>query len=675
MLRLLAPEQRLALMLRRVLLGLFLFCLLPAFAWANSPGKNGTRTIATLNTTVNQSTTLSVAAAAGASTITVASIAALTSTEATGGGALAVGDVILIYQARGATIDTTNTPTYGDITSYGNAGNYEFQSVASVSGNDIGLLPLSTGSSCTAGALKRSYDSGAQVIRVPQYASLTVDAGASISTLAWNGSVGGVVAIRVQNTLTVNGTITVAGLGFRGAPQDNLDRASGGFTNLFFASDANPAGGAKGEGIASGAGGTFGTIVLPYSNQGANFDIGAPANGGGGGGSHNGGGGGGANAAASLTPYCTAGTATYTLSVGTSFVWCGQGSMPNTVTGSAAWVFDPAYRANGNARTAHVGGGRGGYTFSNSNQDATVTGPGVAVWGGNRRQAVGGWGGRPLAQDLANRAFLGGGGGAGAVNSGTGSGAGASGGGLMFIDTNVLAGTGAVLANGNTAPNTLGSHNDAPGGGGAGGSIIVRAASGSVGSIQANGGNGGNQLIPGGEAEGPGGGGGGGIIAFIGGTQSASGGAGGTTTSSSLTEFPRNGATDASAGLTGQTAPQLIFPGIQCAGLSIAKSSTPTGTITAGTTLTYTITISNTGPAAADGSLLRDPAATGLSCSAVTCTSVLNPAPTACAPTFVTAASVTIGNLQGGGIPINSFPSSSTLTFQVTCGVTATGLP
>jgi uncharacterized repeat protein (TIGR01451 family) len=658
--------------LQRMLLSLLLLACLPTFVWANSPGKNGTRTIATLNTIVNQSTTLSVAAAAGASTITVANIANLTnSVDPAGTGTLAPGDVILIYQARGATINTTDTPTYGDITSYGNAGNYEFQSVASVSGNDIGLLPLSSGSSCTAGALKRSYDSGAQVIRVPQYASLTVNAGASISSSAWDGSVGGVVAIRVQNTLTVNGTISVAGLGFRGAPQDNLDRPSNVYTNLFFTSDANPAGGAKGEGIASGTNGTFGTVALPYSNPGGNFDIGAPANGGGGGGSHNGGGGGGANAAASLTPYCTVGTATYTLSVGTSFVWCGQGVMPNSVTGSAAWTLDPGYRANANALTAHVGGGRGGYTFSNANLDATVSGPGVTTWNGNRRQALGGWGGRPLAQDLANRAFFGGGGGAGAVNSGTGSGAGAPGGGIIFIDTNVLAGTGALLANGNTAPNTLGSHNDAPGGGGAGGSIIVRASSGSVGSMQANGGNGGSQLIPGAESEGPGGGGGGGIIAFIGGTQSASGGTGGTTTSSSLTEFPRNGATDASAGLTGQSAPQLIFPGIQCAGLSISKSSTPTGTVTAGTTLTYTITISNTGPAAANGSLLRDPVATGLSCSAVTCTSAIG---TTCAAA-VPAASVTVANLQGSGIPISSFPSSSTLNFQVTCGVSATGLP
>ncbi len=647
--------------------------LLTHAVWANSPGKNGTRTIATTNTVINQFTTITSAVSAGAGTITVASIAALSSGEATGGGALAAGDVILIYQARGASINTTDTPTYGDITAYGHAGNYEFQSVASVSGNDIGLAPLNAGASCGAGATKRTYSAGAQVIRVPQYASLTVGAGASVATNAWNGDTGGVLAMRVRDTLTVDGTITVSGLGFRGAPQDAGDRASGGFTNLFFASDANPAGGAKGEGIASGPGGTFGGVTLTFSNPGGNFDIGAPANGGGGGGSHNGGGGGGANAATSLAFYCTSGTATYTLSVGgTSFVWCGQGTMPSTVVGSVAWTLDPGYRANGNVLTAQPGGGRGGYTFSNSDQTATFSGPGITAWGGNRRQALGGWGGRPLAQDLPNRGFFGGGGGAGAANSGTNSGAGAPGGGIIFIEAGALAGTGAVLANGNTAPNTLGSHNDAPGGGGAGGSIILRAGSGSVGSMQANGGNGGNQLITLAEAEGPGGGGGGGIIAVLGagGSQAASAGTGGTTTSSSLTEFPRNGATDGSAGLTGQAAPPLIFPVNPCAGLAITKNNN-TDTLVAGATTTYTIVISNTGPAPANGSLFRDLPASGLSCSSVTCTSAIN---TTCAAS-VPAASVTIGNLLGGGIPINSFPANSTLTFQVGCGVTATGLP
>lgn len=663
--------------LRGVLLSASMLLFLPTLAFANLPGKNGTRTITAVNTIVNQSTTLTVAAAAGANTITVANITNLFSPEATGGGALAAGDVILIYQTRGATINTANSATYGAISSYGNAGNYEFQSVASVSGNNIGLAARSDSSSCTAGTLKRNYDSGAQVIRVPQYVALTVNAGASINTLAWNGSVGGVVAVRVQNTLSLNGTITVAGLGFRGGPLDGDDRVQAGTANLAFVSDANPAGGAKGEGIASGAGGTFGGVALPYSNPGGNFDIAAPANGGGGGGSHNGGGGGGANAAPALTPYCTVGTSTYTsvvanLSSTTAFSWCGQGVMPNTVTGAAAWTLDPGYRANGNALTAHVGGGRGGYTYGLLNANALTAGPGTTAWDGDNRHALGGWGGRPLAQDLSNRVFFGGGGGAGANNpaDNTGS-AGGAGGGIVFVDAGVLAGSGVVTASGNAANNTTGGGNDAPGGGGAGGSIFVRAGSGAVGSMLANGGKGGDQFIATNESEGPGGGGGGGIIAFSGGTQSANGGSGGTTTSPALTEFPRNGATDGSAGLTGQVSPQLIFPGIQCAALSITKSSTPTGTITAGTTLTYTIVLNNGGPAAANGSLFRDPVATGLSCNAVSCTSAVG---TTCAAS-VPAASVTMANLQGSGIPITSFPANSSLSFAVTCGVTATGLP
>jgi uncharacterized repeat protein (TIGR01451 family) len=650
--------------------------LFPSQAFANSPGKNGTVTIAALNTIVNQSSTLSIAASAGSSTITVASIAQLSSPEPVGGGALAVGDVILIYQARGASINTANSVTYGDITSYGNAGNYEFHSVARVSGSDIGLLPLSSGNSCTVGALKRSYDLGAQVIRVPQYAGLTVNAGASIATAAWNGSVGGVVAIRVQNALALNGSITVAGLGFRGGIRDSNDRGTAGVNNLSFVSDANPAGGAKGEGIASGAAGMFGGVALPFSNPGGNFDTGAAANGGGGGGSHNAGGGGGANAATALTPYCTTGVSTYTsvparLSSTTAFTWCGQGSMPNSVTGSAAWLLDPGYIANGNALTNQTGGGRGGYSYGSSNQDALTIPPGTTTWGGDGRHPLGGWGGRPLQQDLPNRAFFGGGGGAGANNNNTGS-DGAAGGGLILIEAGSLSGSGALIANGNTAPNTTGGHNDAPGGGGAGGSIIVRSGGGGVGSMQANGGNGGNQLITGTESEGPGGGAGGGLIAVLnaGGTQVAGGGSGGISNSSSLTEFPTNGATNGSAGLTGQSAPELIFPRLLCAELTISKTNS-TATLVAGASTTYTIVISNGGPDAANGSLLRDPAATGLSCTAVSCTAATGTTCAVSAP----PANVTIANLQGSGIPIPSFPASSTLTFTVSCGVTASGVP
>ena len=638
-------------------------------AHADAPGKNGASTVTALGTVVNQSTTLASAAAAGNNSVNVTSAAALSSPEAIGGGALAAGDVILLYQPRGASIVTTNTPSYGDISAYGSAGNYELRSVSAVAGNVISLEPSSNPNpnSCIAG-LKNSYPAGSQVLRVPQYSALTVNAGASITSSAWNGSLGGVVALLVQNALTVNGSINVDSQGFRGGVLDGTDRASGGTAVVTFVSDDAPAGGQKGEGIASGAAGTFGGIALAYSNPGGNFDIGAPANAGGGGGSHNGGGGGGANAAFALTPYCTTGSSTYSVAVTTAFVWCGQGAMPGGVTGAAAWQLDPAFKANANALTNQVGGGRGGYTFSSTNRDALTEGPGLAVWAGDNRRALGGWGGRPLAQDLSSRVFLGGGGGAGANNNGTG-GSGGAGGGVVLLEAGSLAGSGSLSANGGNGFSTTAAGNDAPGGGGAGGSVLVRAGSGSIGQLQANAGAGGLQSIASAETEGPGGGGGGGLIALAGAaaTQQATAGPGGTTDGSSLTEFPRNGATDGNAGITGQTPPLLRRSAGICTNLSITKND-GVSSVTAGGTTTYLLTVVNSGPGAANNAVLTDPVAAGLSCNSVACGSAAGGA------VCPTAGNTTVASLQGTGITLPSLPASSTLTFSLQCNVLATGL-
>ena len=79
---------------------------------------------------------------------------------------------------------------------------------------------------------------------------------------------------------------------------------------------------------------------------------------------------------------------------------------------TAAWRLDPRYALSGGP-----GGGRGGYTYSANDLDATTQGPGVAGWGGNHRRERGGLGGRPLASSPATRLFLGGGGGAGDGNN------------------------------------------------------------------------------------------------------------------------------------------------------------------------------------------------------------------------------------------------------------------
>ncbi|MDO9405682.1 MAG: hypothetical protein Q7T87_16745 [Polaromonas sp.] len=644
-------------------LGLLLLSTQPV-ALADAPGRNGSRTVTAANTVLNQYAVLAAVAGAGSGSITVVDVTVLSSPDA-GGGALAAGDVVLLYQARGASINTTNTPTYGDITSYGDAGNYELRTVSSVAGNTIGLEPSLNGATCALG-LRNTYAAGSQVIRVPQYSALTVNAGAGVVASAWNGSTGGVVAALVQGALAVNGSIAANGQGFRGGVRDGTDGASGGGVAISFASDADPSGGAKGEGIASGAGGTFGAVALAYSNPGGNFNIGAPANGGGGGGTHNGGGGGGANAALSLTPYCTTGTSTYSVAVTTAFVWCGQGAMPGGVTGAAAWNLDPGYKANGNALTAHAGGGRGGYGYSASNLNALVDGPGLTTWGGDNRRATGGWGGRPLQQAVGTRLFFGGGGGAGANNNNTG-GNGGAGGGVVLIEAGSLSGSGSITANGANGASTTGGANDAPGGGGGGGSVILRAGSGSVGSLQASGGNGGLQTIANDEAEGPGGGGGG-IVALTGAsaTQQSLAGTGGTTSSNSLTEFPRNGATDGSAGVTNQAAPLIRSTAGVCTNVSLRKDNAVTS-VPAGGTTTYTLTVVNSGPGGAANTVLTDPAVAGLSCSTISCTGA---AGSAVCPAGV---STTMAYLQGPGITLPTLPASSTLTFSLACSVPATG--
>lgn len=192
--------------------------------FAYQPGKNGNRTITAANTVVNQYALLAASASVGDLSITVTDIADLNSPEIVGGGALAPGDLILIYQATGATIDTTPDHNFGSVISYGSAGRYEIRSVASVSANTINLEPVTNGASCT--GLRFAFTaSRTQVVRIPQYQNLDVQAGASVVAQPWDGQRGGIVALFVDQTLIVNGQIHADGRGFRGGVSENTDRA------------------------------------------------------------------------------------------------------------------------------------------------------------------------------------------------------------------------------------------------------------------------------------------------------------------------------------------------------------------------------------------------------------------------------------------------------------------
>ena len=482
-------------------------------------GKNGVQTISTPSAIINQYATLQSNAMAGSTAITLTNIADLNNPTP-----LQVGDLLLIIQMQGASIDNTNTINYGNILSYNGAGNYEFAYVVGIVGNTITL-------SCP---LQQSYTTTGrtQIIRVPQYQQLTIQAGASVTASAWNGTRGGIVAIYAE-TLLLNGQINASALGFRGGVLDNA--SANNQTN--YRSTAANAGAEKGESIAG--------FQTEYNALGGRFGRGAPANGGGGGNGNNGGGGGGANG-------------------GSPANWFrGAGVMCSSCTGSAAWALDPDYIDNSNTLTNSTGGGRGGYTTSTSNQNALTTAPGNAAWASDNRRPHGGLGGRPLASNPENRVFLGGGGGAGDQNNNAG-GRGGNGGGIVFIIANAIQGTGQVLANGENGENTRNTHADGAGGGGGGGSIIIKAETEvQTISLQANGGNGGNQLITSNQAQGPGGGGGGGVIAVLspidGSLKSMNGGNNGTTTSAALTEFPANGATSGNIGSFFSGLPNFIL--------------------------------------------------------------------------------------------------------------------
>ncbi|NJS36126.1 MAG: DUF11 domain-containing protein [Brachymonas sp.] len=101
------------------------------------------------------------------------------------------------------------------------------------------------------------------------------------------------------------------------------------------------------------------------------------------------------------------------------------------------------------------------------------------------------------------------------------------------------------------------------------------------------------------------------------------------------------------------------------ANLSITKTNTVTALV-AGTTTSYIITITNTGPSNVSNATFRDTPSAGLSCTSITC-SALSGSPLCPIP-----ANLTIANMIAG-LPIPSMPSPSSLRFTVNCNVTATG--
>ncbi|MBK9248249.1 MAG: hypothetical protein IPM69_09105 [Ignavibacteria bacterium] len=184
-----------------------------------------------------------------------------------------VGDKVLIIQMQGATVDLSNTSEYGKLSNYNTCGNHEFARISGITNNTIFLQKSLLNGYTISGKV--------QLVRVPEYEDVTIKD--SIICPTWDGSVGGIIVLDVKKTLTLNGTISSDGKGFRGGiPINSTDLPSFHVTD-FKGPVGNPGFYAhKGEGIGGDLDGEL-------------MGKGAPANGGGGGNNHNAGGGGGAN--------------------------------------------------------------------------------------------------------------------------------------------------------------------------------------------------------------------------------------------------------------------------------------------------------------------------------------------------------------------------------------------
>jgi uncharacterized repeat protein (TIGR01451 family) len=108
------------------------------------------------------------------------------------------------------------------------------------------------------------------------------------------------------------------------------------------------------------------------------------------------------------------------------------------------------------------------------------------------------------------------------------------------------------------------------------------------------------------------------------------------------------------------------------ADLRVTKTNTPgvngevdqaADTVVSGTTVSYSIVVSNLGPDGADGSVLADPAPIGLTCTTASCTAAggaVCPVPTGAA---------LVAALQGAGATIPTLPNGGSVTVTLTCTV------
>lgn len=332
----------------------------------------------------------------------------------------AVGDRVMLIQMRGASLSTQPDVNNGSMLDVRACGLYEFSTIRTISGQNITLNTL----------LSNTYNTGTgnvQLVKVAVYNN-NVEITAPLRCPVWNPNTGGgVIAIQVNGTLTLQDSITANGCGFAGGV---LTVGSDRCDATVFVTDARTGLGAyRGEGTA---------VASPGQECGrARLSVG-----GGGGVSHNSGGGGGA----SVGNGGSGGNQYLRCAAITNGGMGGEGLGPPT---------------NGFLRLFLGGGGGAGHQ-NNTHGTAGVNGGGIIHITATR---IEGNSSTICANGLSVTALAG--------NDAAGGG---GGGGSIFIETSTLGSTINLQARGGDGGNI--SDNDAhgPGGGGGGGRIILRTA-------------------------------------------------------------------------------------------------------------------------------------------------------------------------------------------------------
>ena len=144
----------------------------------------------------------------------------------TNAAGLNYSDKVMLVQMKGAGINTSNSSTFGDTTSLNNAGNYEIATVCHVIGDSVFMVFMLLNQYTVADKV--------QLVKIPQYYS--ADVTDTLKAAPWNNTTGtgGVLAIYVEEDLTLNAPVYVDSNGFRGGDY----RLTGGDCNNFFPANA-----------------------------------------------------------------------------------------------------------------------------------------------------------------------------------------------------------------------------------------------------------------------------------------------------------------------------------------------------------------------------------------------------------------------------------------------------